>query len=311
MKKNIPMLIMAVLLVVSAGVGMMIWLTKNEVEKSYSQQGEKLREAERERRAIREAFDALRREVQVGSGAAHKEVGEVKTLRIEALENKLQDSRHVIAGLEEEVRQKNSELSSLSDQSGKTRALLLEKESVIKIGRIEVEKLKEEGGAISEMAAELKTAYDELVREFRQEIANRDTVIKEYEKKLSITFMDRVIFDSAEVSITMEGKKTLDKVAAVLKKIKGGKIRIGGHTDNVPIRERYREKFPTNWELSAARAAAVVRFFQFEAGVSPEKMEISGHSFYKPVSGNDTKAGRAANRRVEITVTPAIEHAVF
>ena len=256
-------------------------------------------EAAKREAAHRESLLALKGKVTAGD------------TRLQALEERLAAAGTTIATLREELRTKENRLLTLKEASSETRALLEERESVLKTRASEIERLRVERGSIGKAAGELKQAYDALVREFRQEIQDRDTVIREYEKKLSVTFLDRVIFESAAVEITPEGRRTLDKAGNILKRIRRGRIRIAGHTDNVPIRPRYQDRFPTNWELSAARAAAVARFFEAEANISPKKREISGHAFYKPVSGNDTAKGRSANRRVEITVVPAIEFAVF
>ena len=68
-----------------------------------------------------------------------------------------------------------------------------------------------------------------------------------------------------------------------------------------------RDKFPSNWELSAARAAAVVRFFQYNSGLDPKNLEAVGRSFYDSVASNETKEGRAQNRRVNIIIGPKLE----
>jgi chemotaxis protein MotB len=90
----------------------------------------------------------------------------------------------------------------------------------------------------------------------------------------------------------------------VFKKIQYGKIRIVGHTDSDRIRPKYRSKYPSNWELSSARAAAVARFFQDEIGIAAERMEILGMAYTQPVASNETAEGRAKNRRVEIVIIP-------
>jgi len=72
-----------------------------------------------------------------------------------------------------------------------------------------------------------------------------------------------------------------------------------GHTDNVPLAKSLQAVFPTNWELSVARATNVVRFLQ-EVGIPPERMMASGRSEYDPVAPNDTPEGRQKNRRIEI-----------
>ena len=98
----------------------------------------------------------------------------------------------------------------------------------------------------------------------------------------------------------------LKKTGDILKKLKYGKFRIIGHTDDKPIRSRLRKRFPSNWELSSARAAAVARFFETETGIPPNRMEIVGYSHQQPITGNQTEEGRTKNRRVEIIVVPEL-----
>jgi chemotaxis protein MotB len=118
--------------------------------------------------------------------------------------------------------------------------------------------------------------------------------------------VDRILFEFGKATITPEGKKILKKVGEILKNVQGKQIRIVGHTDNIPIMPEYRYKFPSNWELSAARAAAVIRHFQKKMGLDPRILEAVGRSFYKPIASNKTREGRAQNRRVEIIISPKI-----
>ncbi len=76
-----------------------------------------------------------------------------------------------------------------------------------------------------------------------------------------------------------------------------------GHTDNVPIGPAIIDKFPTNWELSTARATTVVRYLQ-ERGVNPGYLSAEGYSEYRPVAPNDTEEGKSKNRRIEIVLIP-------
>ena len=131
--------------------------------------------------------------------------------------------------------------------------------------------------------------------------------IKELKDKLSITFVDRILFEFGKSSISPQGKEILKKVGKILKPLEDKKIRVVGHTDNVPIMEDYRYKYPSNWELSASRAASVVRFFQEEIGIDHKNLEAVGRSFYDPIAPNDTKEGRAKNRRVAIIIAPKTE----
>jgi len=75
--------------------------------------------------------------------------------------------------------------------------------------------------------------------------------------------------------------------------------------DNVQIGSKLSGRYPTNWELSAGRAIAVVRFLQEQAGLEPERLSACGYSYYQPVPSNDTEEGRHENRRIEIILIPS------
>jgi chemotaxis protein MotB len=98
----------------------------------------------------------------------------------------------------------------------------------------------------------------------------------------------------------------LRKVGKVLREMGEGTIRVEGHTDDVPIARVYQYRYPSNWELSSARAAVVVRFLHQKTGVDPTNMEAVGLAYYRPVASNATAEGRARNRRVEIIISPRL-----
>lgn len=173
------------------------------------------------------------------------------------------------------------------------------------------EKLSEQNKKMAELSEvqmkQMKTTYEELISGLKEQIQNKEVTIKDFKDALSVNFVDRILFEFGKADLTPEGMKILEKVGEALKNIKGQKIRVTGHTDNVPIRRDYEYKFPSNWELSAARAASVVRYFQDKTGLDPGDMEAIGRSFYQPVASHDTEAGRAQNRRVEIFIAPQME----
>jgi len=119
---------------------------------------------------------------------------------------------------------------------------------------------------------------------------------------------DKVLFDPGEADLRPEGAAILDGLAGALGTLPN-KLSIEGHTDNTPISGRY----PSNWELSTARATTVLRSFIEEHGIAPDRLQAAGYADTQPVAGNDTPEGRAANRRVEIVVlgdvTAALDNA--
>ncbi len=150
---------------------------------------------------------------------------------------------------------------------------------------------------------ESSKAHKDLVDGLKKEIDDGSIKITRLKNRLSVEIVDKILFASGSAKITPEGEGVLKKVSSVLKDVKENDIRIEGHTDNVPIGPRLMEKFPSNWELSTARATQVVRFLSHQE-VPPENMLAAGFSKYRPVAGNDDPEGRQRNRRIEIVLFP-------
>ena len=111
-----------------------------------------------------------------------------------------------------------------------------------------------------------------------------------------LAFADQVLFDFGKDIINPEGFPFLDKIAQVLADVPYP-LRVEGHTDNVPIRTR---RFPSNWELSIARAVNVVKYFAQVSNIEPRRLSAVGYGESRPLVKNDTPSNRAKNRRVEI-----------
>ena len=118
------------------------------------------------------------------------------------------------------------------------------------------------------------------------------------EAKVVVRVPGANLFKPGQADLQLSGRPVLDGVIAVIRKYPDYKIHIQGHTDDDPIST---ERFPTNWELSAARATAVLRYF-FDKGVEPEKMTATGYADTFPLASNDTDQGRTLNRRVEFVL---------
>jgi len=104
--------------------------------------------------------------------------------------------------------------------------------------------------------------------------------------------------------IKPKGQEVILKLADSFRDNKDQNIGVEGHTDDVQIGAALLDRFPTNWELSAARATAVVRFLQEKGDIAPERLTASGFGFYRPVATNETPEGREQNRRIEIILVP-------
>jgi len=152
---------------------------------------------------------------------------------------------------------------------------------------------------LEKKAEELKTAYDSLLAELQGEVDSKDVRIRRFREKIEINFVDKVLFVSGSAEITPRGQAILGKVGQVLKKVHDRRFFVVGHTDDVPIRSFV---FPSNWELSTARASSVIRYVSERHGVDPARFTAMGRAFYQPVASNATPEGRQENRRVEIII---------
>lgn len=183
------------------------------------------------------------------------------------------------------------------------RADILDKEKTVIANELAA-KIADISKEKEEEIARLKNTYDELVTGMKQEIEEGQIKITRMADRLSVSMVDRILFPSGEADITPAGLKVLERVGKVLKNTKDKIIRVEGHTDNVSIKPLLQKQFPTNWELSAARATNVVRFLQEKVGVDPKRLQAIGMSEYHPVASNAIASGQSRNRRIEINLVP-------
>ncbi|MEK6749702.1 MAG: OmpA family protein [Pseudomonadota bacterium] len=132
----------------------------------------------------------------------------------------------------------------------------------------------------------------------RSELEEHKVEIERREGQLVLRIGEQVAFASASADINQNFLPTLSKIAQVVAKA-GGRIIVAGHTDDVPINSL---RFPSNWELSGARAAAVVRALSLHGPVNVQRFVVEAYADTMPLTANDTVAHRAHNRRVEIRV---------
>ena len=153
--------------------------------------------------------------------------------------------------------------------------------------------------------AEVQSTYDELVGKLEQEIERGEVRISELKGKLTVNVVDKILFDSGKATLKPAGIKVLQQIGDILNSAVDKNIQVEGHTDNVPISGGLAARYPSNWELSTARATTVLHFLQDKVGVSGERLSAVGYGEYQPISSNATAEGRAENRRIQIVLTAA------
>jgi chemotaxis protein MotB len=184
-------------------------------------------------------------------------------------------------------------ISDLREQNG---ALEAENAS-LKESLASLKKSKEE-----EVKTVSKT-YENLMQEMKGEIAQGQITITELKGKLTLDVVDNILFASGEAEVKPEGLAVLRRVIEIVKDIKDKAVRIEGHTDNVKIGGVLARKYPTNWELSAARALNVTRYLE-KQGIEPTLLAAVAYGEYKPIADNSTPEGRSKNRRIAIILQP-------
>jgi chemotaxis protein MotB len=190
-------------------------------------------------------------------------------------------------GLQETV---NELREGLKEKEGKAVNLAGELEAA----RTRVRKLETE-------KSEAAKAQELLEKEMQDALAEQEVTISRLKGKLTVNILDRIMFDSGKAELKEKGREILLKMAEVLQTVPDRQILVVGHTDNVPVTAS-RHLFATNWELSASRATAAVRFLTEEGGVPAQNLGALGYGEYHPIAENTTKEGRAQNRRIEVVI---------
>ncbi|MFL5358785.1 OmpA family protein [Archangium sp.] len=161
--------------------------------------------------------------------------------------------------------------------------------------------------AVAEKDAELarlKATYEDIEQKLKSEIADGEIRVSQAEGRIQVDLVDKILFDSGEASLSPRGAEVLARLGTVLAKVENRSILVSGHTDDAPPSQRLAATYPTNWELSVARAVNVVRFLAEKASVPQGRLVAAGHGDTKPVASNATPKGRARNRRIEILLIP-------
>jgi len=247
----------------------------------------------------------LNRDLQAGSQLTEAEQ------KISGLESRLKDSEtgaeSLRAQLDQakteaekgkklsiELEQAKAELAKLQDLSASEKKVLEQK---IADQQLEMEKVKAAKASVIQEDTRLE-------ENLKKELADKDVQISRLRDQLKITVASEILFPSGSAELSQEGVDVLRKVAKAANK-STDEVRVEGHTDSDPIAPVLAQYYPTNWELSTARAAVAVRTLEATGMVPASRLSAVGYGDSRPVGPNETVEGKAKNRRVEIVFTPA------
>lgn len=156
--------------------------------------------------------------------------------------------------------------------------------------------------ARDEQVFQLRGTYDGLVNDLEAEVSAGRIEIERLRVGLQVNVSDEILFPSGTATLNRQGRDVLARVAKQLVATNHA-IEVRGHTDNLGIRGKLAERYPSNWELAGARAASVVRLFQ-ENGIAGERLSAVSKGEFDPLASNDTAEDRWRNRRIEIRLVP-------
>lgn len=162
--------------------------------------------------------------------------------------------------------------------------------------KLALEELKARKAAADARIAEFKSLLDR----FKSLIDAGKLRVKMVEGRMVVELATDVLFSSGSAKLSKDGATAIREVAAVLTEIEGRSFQVEGHTDNVPIATA---QYPSNWELAGARSVTVVKEM-IDAGMPAARVSAAAFGENKPAAPNDTKEGKASNRRIEIVVVP-------
>ncbi|MDX2226333.1 MAG: OmpA family protein [Verrucomicrobiae bacterium] len=214
--------------------------------------------------------------------------------------DRLSEDHRVVQADHERLRERlgglESQLKNLDTEISKTRKDLTETQT-------KAEKIAEEKERVLREKLEIDTAYSRLQDDLKKQIANKDVSVSESGGNVTIKLTDRILFESGKLDLKPAAEEVLAKISLVMQKFPDRVARIEGHTDSVPVSGRLAEAYPSNWELSTARACTAVRYL-IEKGVSSSRLEAMGLADSRPVAANDSEGNKALNRRIEIVLVP-------
>jgi len=257
--------------------------------------------------------DDLRQQLTMLQGKHRELQEENRTLkaRIETLTGRIKTLTGDLSAMtaeRDDLAEDNKELESvLKAKSDSLSQTIVELRGKIAVLETENSKLRQKIVALQkakeEKVQEVSSTYESLLEKMKKEISQGQVTISELKGKLTVNMVDAILFDTGKAEVKKEGLEVLQKVISILKEETDKAIRIEGHTDNVPIIGALAKKYPSNWELSAARAINVTRFLQ-EQGIDPAVLSAVAYGEFKPIAENDTPEGKAMNRRIEIILVP-------
>ena len=199
----------------------------------------------------------------------------------------------------EQILKTNSELSQLEENKLALQKELAASQELLNSSEAQLETMRQ----IEAETKKRNEIYARFVSELQKMIDGGQLTVSIEKGRIVINLPDNVLFATGHSNVNQEGQEALKQIAAVLKEFSDRSFQVEGHTDNIPMKSA---RYPSNWELSTARALNVVHLMVQE-GVDAKNISAAGFGEFQPRADNEEKEGRALNRRIEIIMLPNLE----
>ena len=211
-----------------------------------------------------------------------------------------------IASLQGSVNDLNGKVANLNNQNNQLGQQTADQQNQLNQSKETLQQQQERLQHLQTLLAQQKAQSDALKNKMTEALKgfnSNDLSVYQKNGKVYVRLSENLLFPSASAVVNPNGVDALSKLAAVLNLNTDVSVNIEGHTDSIPIRG----KFKDNWDLSTARANAIVRNLVDNYKVDPLRVIAAGHSYFDPIESNSTPDGRAKNRRTEIILSPKLD----
>ncbi len=216
------------------------------------------------------------------------------------------DLANKITSLQSNIADLNQKIATLNNQNSQLGQLSAEQQSKLTQSQKDLLKQQENLKQLQALLQQQKQQSEDLKNKMSEALKgfnSNDLSVYQKNGKVYVRLSENLLFPSGSAVVNPKGVDALSKLAAVLNLNSDVAVNIEGHTDSIPIRGKYMD----NWDLSTARANAIVRILVNNYKVDPVRVIASGHSYFDPIESNATPEGRSKNRRTEIILSPKLD----
>lgn len=271
--------------------------TRNSLNRAQNTIGEQNQVIDKQHLQIQEQLQLIDKQ--------HNQINEQLQL-IDKQQTKIEEQLEKIKSNQEEITRENNEITLLENKKTSLNQELERFQANLRAAHNDLKTSKSQIEALRQIEAETQkrnAIYSRFVEQLQKMIDGGQLTVNIEKGRIVINLPENILYATGSAFINPKGRETLKQIALLLREFNDRRFQIEGHTDNVPIQT---SRFPSNWELSTARALSVVHLMN-EEGVPSENLSAAGFGEFHPKADNATKEGRKLNRRIEIIMLPNLD----